>query len=299
VKIGVITRNPQSFATNALIKSFQLLNHNVLTFNFNEITAYIGDSLKLIVHGIDILKELSAVVVRPLGRAGLDQALFRIDLLYAMQENGVRVFNRPDAIEKCTDKFRSLYTLRMNGIPVPTTITTERSSLAMRSLDLLNSDAVVIKPMFGSRGHGSAMVRKRERDVIWELVRSLTFYRHVAYLQEFISHGGVDIRAFVLGDRVLAAMYRRAPPNTWKTNIAQGASPIRIDRLDPEIEDIAIRAAKALHCDIAGVDIAVAGGKPYVFEVNSQPDWRGLQSVFPDKNIALEIAKYIIDAIKR
>lgn len=299
MKIGIITRNPRSFSSSALIKAFQSLNHEVLTFNFNDITAYIGDTLKLFVHGIDILRELSAVVVRPLGRAGLDQALFRIDLLYAMQENGVRVFNRPDAIEKCTDKFRSLYTLRMNGVPVPTTITTERPSLAMRGLDLLNSSAVVIKPMFGSRGHGSAMIRKSERDAIWELVRSLTFYRHVAYLQEFVSHGGVDIRAFVLGGRVLAAMYRRAPPNTWKTNIAQGASPIRIDKLDPEIEDVAVRAANSLRCDIAGVDIAVVNGKPYVFEVNSQPDWRGLQSVFPDKDIALEIAKYVVSVVKR
>ncbi len=153
--------------------------------------------------------------------------------------------------------------------------------------------------MFGSRGHGSVMIRKREKDIIWELVRSLTFYRHTAYLQGFIPHGGVDMRIFVLGNRVLAAMYRRAPPSMWKTNIAQGASPVRIDKLDPEIEEIAIKAAEVLHCDIAGVDIAVVDDKPYVFEVNSQPDWRGLQSVFPEKNIALEVARYIIDTLKK
>lgn len=299
MKIGVITRNPQSFATSRLIKSLEELGQEVISFRFNDIVAYVGNEVRLFVRGVNIVKELAAVVVRPIGRASLDQALLRIDLLYALQENGVHVFNRPEAIEKCSDKFRSLYTLSMNGIPVPTTVVTERSSLAMRSLDMLNSDAIVIKPMFGSRGHGSAMVRKREKDVLWELVRSLTYYRHVAYLQEFIHHGGMDIRVFVLGNQVLAAMYRRAPPGAWKTNIAQGGAPIRIDKLDPEIEEIALKAAGALHCDIAGVDVAVIDGKPVVFEVNSQPDWRGLQSVYPDKDIALEIAKYIVNSIKR
>ncbi len=299
MRIGVITRNPQSFATSRLIKALEDLGQEVISFRFNDIVTYIGNEVKLLVQGINITKELAAVVVRPLGRASLDQALLRIDLLYALQESGIRVFNRPEAIEKCSDKFRSLYTLRMNGVPVPTTIVTERSSLAMKSLDLLNSEAIVIKPMFGSRGHGSAMIRKKERDVLWELVRSLTYHRHVTYLQEFIRHGGVDLRIFVLGNQVLAAMYRKAPPSTWKTNIAQGGAPIRVDKLDPEVEAVALKAASILRCDIAGVDIAVVNGRPVVFEVNSQPDWRGLQSVYPDKDIAFEIAKYIVDSIKR
>lgn len=299
MKIGVITRNPQSFATSRLIKALESLNQEVIPFKFNDITIHIGNEIEFFVRGINIIKELAAVVVRPLGRASLDQALLRIDILYALQENGVRVFNRADAIEKCTDKFRSLYTLKMNGLPVPETIVTERSSLAMRGIELMNTDAFVIKPMFGSRGHGSVMIRRREKDVLWELVRTLTYYRHVAYIQEFIHHGGVDLRVFTLGDRVLAAMYRKAPPGSWKTNVAQGGAPVRVDRLDPEIEEVAIKAAKALRCDFAGVDIAVVNKRPYIFEVNSQPDWRGLQSVYPDKDIAMEIAKYIVNEIKK
>lgn len=298
--IGIITRNPNSWASSNLIKSFEALGHRVMPFKFSDIVAYAGEKLKLIVQGVDILETLSAVVVRPFGRVSLDQAIFRIDLLYAIQDHGVPVFNRPEAIERCVDKFRALITLLSAGIPVPKTIVTERSSLAMKSLDLLGKTPyVVMKPMFGSRGHGSTRIRLRDRDVIWEVVRSLTFTRHTAYLQEFIPHGGVDIRAFVLGDRVLASMYRYAPTGEWKTNVARGGSPKRIDRLDPAAEEIAIRAAKTLQCDIAGVDIAYAEGKYYVFEVNSQPGWRGLQSVYPDIDIAMEIAKYVVEKAKK
>ena len=298
--IGLITRNPNSWASSNLIRAFQSLGCRVKTFRFRDIVAYINGSIKIFVDEENILEKLSAVVVRPFGRVSLDQAIFRIDLLYAIQEQGIPVFNRPEAIERCVDKFRALYILSQHGIPTPRTIVTERSSLAMRSISKLGETPyIVIKPMFGSRGHGSTRVRVRDRDVLWEIVRALTFTRHVAYLQEFIPHGGVDIRAFVLGDRVLAAMYRIAPRGEWKTNVARGGSPRRIDKLDPEAEEIAIKAAKILHCDIAGVDIAYANGKYYVFEVNSQPGWRGLQTAFPEIDIALEIAKYVVEKSKK
>uniref|UniRef100_A0A7J2U3U1 RimK family alpha-L-glutamate ligase n=1 Tax=Ignisphaera aggregans TaxID=334771 RepID=A0A7J2U3U1_9CREN len=298
--IGIVTRNPSSWASSNLVRAFEALGHKVLPFRFSDIVAHIGDKLKLFVQGMNILETVSAIVVRPFGRVSLDQAIFRIDLLYAIQDNGIPVFNKPEAIEKCVDKFRALVTLLAAGIPVPKTLVTERSSLVLRALELLGKTPyVVIKPMFGSRGHGSTRIRLRDRDVLWEVVRALTFTRHTAYLQEFIQHRGVDIRAFVLGDRVLAAMYRVAPAGEWKTNVARGGLPKRIDRLDPVAEEIAVRAVKILHCDIAGVDLAYADGRYYVFEVNSQPGWRGLQTVFPEIDIAMEIAKYVVEKTKK
>ena len=283
-----------------MINAFQDLGCSVNAFWFRDIVAYIGyDRPRFFVRGVDVVESFSAVVVRPFGRVSLEQAIFRIDILYAFQELGLPVFNRPSAIEKCVDKFRSLYTLKVHGVPVPKTVATERCSLALSSLAMLGSRDVVVKPMFGSRGHGSTKVRVRDKDVLWEIVRALTFTRHVAYLQEFLPHGGEDIRAFVLGDRVLAAMYRRAPQGEWKTNIARGGRGIRIEKLDPEVEDIAIKAAKILECDIAGVDLVYLDGRVYVLEVNSQPGWRGLQEVHPEINIAKEIAKYVIERARR
>ncbi|MEM2253691.1 MAG: RimK family alpha-L-glutamate ligase [Desulfurococcaceae archaeon] len=295
--IGVLTRNQHGWASTRLIEAIKALGHTPLPFKFNDIAAFINEEgVKLFAKGVDLIKEVPAVIVRPLGRSSLDQAIFRLDLLYAMHESGVEVINRPSAIEKCTDKFRSLYILKMHGVPVPRTIATERSSLALKGLDLLKSSDVVVKPVFGSRGHGSTRVR--DRDVLWEVLRSMSFARHVLYLQEFLPHKGIDIRAFILGDRVLAAMHRIAPANAWKTNVAQGAMPKRIDKLDPVIEELALKAAKVLECEVAGVDIVVVKGSPYVLEVNSQPGWSGLQSVV-EKDIAMEIVKYVVDKLKK
>lgn len=295
MEIGIITRNPRSWSSSRLINAFQSLGYKVTIFRFNDIAALIDmNKLRIFAKEIDIIERLSAIVVRPFGRVSLDQAIFRIDLLYALQDHGIPVFNKPSAIEKCVDKFRSLYILKMHNIPVPQTIISERASLALKTLDITKLQDVVIKPMFGSRGHGSTKLYIRDRDILWEILRSITSIRRVAYIQRFIPHGGVDIRVFVLGDRVLAAMYRYAPEGIWKTNIARGGRPVKIDKLDPYIEDIAIKASKILECDIAGVDIVSSSNGIYVLEINSQPGWRGLQEVHAEIDIAKEIATYIV-----
>lgn len=297
--IGIITRNPNSWSSYNIIKAIEKLGHKPLPFKFKDIMAYIGkEDVKVYVGDVNIVEELSAIIVRPFGRVSLDQAIFRIDLLYALQELGIPIFNKPSTIEKCVDKFRALYTLKIHGIPVPKTIVTEKSSIALRNVDLLESQHIVIKPMFGSRGHGSTRIRLRDRDVLWEVVRSLTFTGHTIYMQEFLPHGGTDIRAFIIGGKVISAMYRRGPQNAWKTNIAQGATPQLIEKLDPKIEEIALKSTEILGCDIAGVDIVVIDNSPYILEVNSQPGWKGLQSV-TNVDIAMEIAKYVVEKAKK
>ncbi|RLG80501.1 MAG: 30S ribosomal protein S6--L-glutamate ligase [Thermoprotei archaeon] len=300
MNIGIFTRRPSSWASSALIRAFRSLGHRVIPLRFRDVVAFIDrDRLKVFVKGMDLISEVAAVVVRPFGRVSLDQAVLRLDLLYALHEHGISVFNEPMAIEKCVDKFRALYTLKLHGIPVPRTLVAERSSLALRSLDMIKSRHIVVKPMFGSRGHGATRVKISDREVLWEIARSLAFTRHTIYLQEYIEHGGADIRVFVLGDKVLAAMYRKAPSSSWKTNIARGGRPERIERLEPEIEEIALKATSILGCEIAGVDLVREGESVSVLEVNSQPGWHGLQSVCPDIDIALEIAKYVVEHTRK
>jgi RimK family alpha-L-glutamate ligase len=297
--IGILTRNPNGWASRELTRAIESLGHRPFCFRFRDIVSFISsDGFKAFVGDVDITRDISAIIVRPFGRVSLDQAIYRVDLLYALEEQGVPVFNKPSAIEKCVDKFRSLYTLKQHGVPVPKTIVTERSSLALRNIELLSSKFIVLKPMFGSRGHGSTRFILGDRDVMWEILRSLQFTRHTIYLQEYIEHGGMDIRVFVLGYRVLAAMIRRAPRGSWKTNIARGGSPIPIKKLEPEVEELAIKAAKTLECEIAGVDIIKTREDMYVLEVNSQPGWHGLQSAHPDIDIAVEISKYVVSKAK-
>lgn len=296
--IGILTRNPSGWPSQRLREAIEALGHTALMFRFRDIVSVVGEGiLRFDVGGVDLVKDVNAIIVRPFGRVSLDQAIYRIDLLYALSDLGVPIFNKPSAIERCVDKFRAIYTLYLHGIPVPRTVVAESVSRIYRYLDTLKSLELVVKPVFGSRGHGSTKIALSDRDVLWEVMRSLLFTRHIIYIQRFLPHSGRDIRAFVIGDRVVAAMYRVAP-GRWKTNVAQGAQPIAIEKLDPEVEELAVKSAKILGCDIAGVDIIPAENRYYVVEVNSQPGWRGLQSV-TSKNIAMEIVRYVIERARK
>ncbi|HDI73418.1 MAG TPA: RimK family alpha-L-glutamate ligase [Candidatus Korarchaeota archaeon] len=261
-------------------------------FRFRDIVARIGREPLLQVRGLDV-RDVQAVVVRPIGRSSLDQAIFRLDVLYTMEDLGVHVVNSPSAIEKALDKYRSLYLLSRRGIPVPETIVLEDPSLAYEMMRVMPE--IVLKPVFGSRGHGSTKVS--DRDVAWNILRELAFFRHVLYMQRFIPHRRRDLRAFVVGGEVVAAMIRENP-SSWKTNVAVGARPKPVD-LSGELEELALKSAEALGCEVAGVDILISeGGEAYVLEVNSQPGWRGIQSV-TKVDIAGRIVEYIEETTKR
>jgi RimK family alpha-L-glutamate ligase len=240
----------------------------------------------------DLLKELDALIIRPIGRGSLEEIVFRMDLLYRLQRLGLYIVNPPEAIEHCVDKYDILTILEENGMPVPKTAVTENVNEALKAFHELGGD-VVVKPLFGSRGIGSTRVT--DANVASTIFRAITFHHGVIYLQEFIHHGFSDIRAFVVGDHVIAAMRRVA--NNWKTNYSQGANPQPVT-LDNSLEEIAIKSAQLIECKIAGIDILESPKGPLVVEVNSQPGWRGLQSV-TKVDIAGEIVNFIISELKK
>jgi RimK family alpha-L-glutamate ligase len=126
-------------------------------------------------------------------------------------------------------------------------------------------------------------------------MRTLRFYRHVLYVQEFVRHGTRDIRTFVIGGRVAAGIFRVS--NSWKTNVSRGAMPKEF-KVDPKVEALAVKAAATLGCKIAGVDIMESEKGLVVHEVNSQPGWKGLQTT-TNVRIADEIAAFVIQEAKK
>lgn len=254
--------------------------------------ARVGYKPYLNVRNTSILEELDALIIRPIGRGSLEEIVFRMDVLYRLQRLGLCVINPPEAIEHCVDKYDLLAILEDNGIPVPRTAATENADEALKAFNELGGD-VVVKPIFGSRGIGSTRITDAE--IASTVFRTVTFYHGVIYLQEFVPHGFSDIRAFIVGDRVVAAMRRVA--NSWKTNYSLGARPEPL-KLDKALEEMAVKSAKLIECKIAGVDILESHRGPLVVEVNSQPGWRGLQSV-AKVNIADEIVDYILSELKK
>jgi RimK family alpha-L-glutamate ligase len=261
-------------------------------FSFPKLVARVGAKPSLNVGNIDVLKDLDGLVIRPIGRGSLEEIVFRMDVLYKLQRLGLYVVNPPEAIEHCVDKYDILTILEDNGIRVPKTVVTEDESAAIRAFDELRGD-VVVKPIFGSRGVGATRIR--DRDVASSVFHAITFYHGVIYIQEFVEHGFSDIRAFVVGNRVVAAMRRVA--TSWKSNYSQGARP-EPSRLNTDLEELAVKSAKLIDCRIAGVDILEGTHGPVVVEVNSQPGWKGLQSVSKVR-IADEIVSFVVSELKK
>ncbi|MDH5494889.1 MAG: RimK family alpha-L-glutamate ligase, partial [Candidatus Bathyarchaeota archaeon] len=230
--------------------------------------------------------------IRHVGRGSLEEIIFRMDLLHSLERRGVLVVNPAGAIERCVDKYYALALLDESGLPVPRTVVTESVEEALVGFHELGGD-VVLKPLFGSQGVGSTRIF--DADVAARIFSSIRFYHGVLYLQEFVPHGDSDIRAFVVGDRVVAAMRRVG--DSWKTNVSQGARPVAI-QISEELEALAVKAAKVVDCRVAGVDILESKDGPLIIEVNSQPGWRGLQSV-TQVDIADCIVDYVLSEVKR
>lgn len=259
---------------------------NAVFLSFSGLTASVGLPPELECDGVD-LRQLDAIVVRPIGRGSLEQTLFRVDALHKLSRMGLIVINHPSSIEKAVDKYYAITLLHEKGVPVPRTVITESVPKALAAFKEFDGE-VVVKPIFGSRGIGSARVSNP--DVAERVFRTLRFHRELMYVQEFISHGSRDIRVFVVGDRVVACMARCS--ESWKTNVSLGATPTQLE-LSSEIEELSLTAAKIIGCEVAGVDLMESERGLLVTEINSQPGWKGLQSV-ATLDIAAEIADYII-----
>jgi RimK family alpha-L-glutamate ligase len=221
----------------------------------------------------EALDDYDILLVRSIPGGSLEQIIYRVDALHRLEDLGVRVVNSPAVIERTVDKYYTSALLEDAGLPTPRTMVTERFDEALAAFEELGGD-VVVKPLFGSEGRG--MVRISDPEIAYRVFRALEQGRYLYYVQEFVPHGCEDIRAFVVGDRVIAAMLRHGA--SWKTNIAQGAVAEPLE-LSPALREMAVRAAAALGATYAGVDILpMEAGGHTVIEVNGIPAWHGVQT---------------------
>jgi len=287
MKIGILTRNNESWCSLQLIKALKKRNVESLCLNFSNLVAKVGELPYVSFKEIDLLDELTALLVRPIGRCSTEEIIFQMDVLHKLNREGLIIINHPSAIEKAVDKYYTLSLLRDSGLPVPRTIATRSIKDAIKAFKNFGGEAIV-KPLFGSRGIGTARIS--DADVAERVFRTLRFYRHVIYVQEYIPHGNNDIRTFVVGDKIISSMLRVS--NSWKTNISKGAKPTKI-KIGKDVEEFSLKAAKTIGCETAGVDLMEADEGLFILEVNSQPGWRGLQSI-SKVNIAGKIIDYVI-----
>src|SRR5919199_1128255 len=235
------------------------------------------------------LDDCDVVVVRGIPRGSLEQIVYRVDALHALAAVGVRAVNGALAIEHSIDKFLASALLAATGVPTPRTVACERADDALDAFDELGGD-VIVKPLFGSMGFG--MARVEDSDVAQRVFRALEIERAVYYLQETLAHDGVDVRAMVVGGRVVAAIERVG--TTWRGNLARGGRARSIP-LEDRRAHMCVRAAAAIGADYAGVDMLRAGdGRDYVIEVNGIPGWHGVE-----RATGVDVAAALVEHLER
>jgi len=276
--------------TDELLRALTTRGHTGAVVPYEALVARIGPRGKTTSLSAESerLLDAPAVLARIIPNGSLEQIIYRVDALHWLEDRGVKVMNSPRTIERCVDKFYTSALLREAGLDTPDTIVCERIDDAMTAAREMGD--VIVKPLFGSMGHG--MVRVSDPETAFRVFRALEMTRAIFYVQHVIDHAGCDVRAFVVADRIVAAIERRARDGGWRTNISLGGEARSID-LPPAWSEMALAAAGAVGADYAGVDLLPAtDGRLYVLEVNGIPGWSGVQ-----KATSVDVAGAIVDRL--
>jgi RimK family alpha-L-glutamate ligase len=286
VQVVVLAARP-GWHTHELERAAAERGHQLTVLPYEGLVARIGPAPGLRCRDTEV-DSADVVLARIIPSGSLEQIIFRVDALHRLEDRGTRVVNSPRAIERTVDKFWTSTLLEQCGVPTPETVVCDDPEEAIAAYRTLGD--VIVKPLFGSMGLG--MVRVSDEEMAFRVFRTIEQIRGVYYVQRTVDHDGTDVRAFVLGGRVIAAIERRA--SGWRTNLARGGT-ARSLALSEQLSALAVRAAAAVGADYAGVDLLTGrDGTTYVLEVNGIPGWRGLQEA-----TGLDIAGRLVDHLAR
>jgi len=209
---------------------------------------------------------------------------------------GIPTLNTAESVQICDDKALNSIALEEAGVPTPKTILAFSLESALEALEIVGYPAVM-KPVSGSWGRLLAKVNGPEqaKAIIGQKLELGSVHHGVFYIQEFVPKPDRDIRAYVVGDKVLAGSYRSS--EHWVTNAARGATSMPCP-ITPEIEDLALRACAAVKARLAGVDLIETPNGLQIVEVNSGGEFRGLMST-THVDIAAEIVSEALATAKR
>jgi len=290
VRVAILAARQGGWHTDQLCRALAERGHEGRVLPYEGLVSRFGGTGPRFAAAGEDLAPCGAVLARIIPAGSLEQIISRVDALHALEERGIPVINSPRTIERTVDKLWTTALLAHAGLPVPETVVCEDPDEAMAAFRTLGD--VIVKPLFGSMGLG--MVRVTTEEMAFRVFRTLETLRSVYYLQRAIDHDGCDVRAFVVGGRVIGAIERSAPG--WKTNLARGGR-ARAVTLPAARLEAALAAAKAVGADYAGVDLLPArDGTVYVVEINGIPGWRGLQEA-TSSDVAGAIVEHLLERV--
>ena len=271
MKLAILSRNTKLYSTQRLVAAARERGHTVRVLDPLRCYMKIAPGKFQLNYKGKMLSGIDAVIPR----IGASVTRYGTAVLRQLELMGAYTPNCSDAILRARDKLRCHQLLAGQGIGLPTTVFGDNPDDTADLLGLLGEPPHVIKLIEGSQGNGVILAEtgSASRSVI-EAFRGL-FANFL--VQEFIGEAkGADIRCFVVGDHVVAAMHRQAEPGEFRSNLHRGGQASRI-KLTPAETRTALRAAQVLGLEVAGVDLLRSRKGPLVLEVNSSPGLEGIE----------------------
>jgi ribosomal protein S6--L-glutamate ligase len=291
MKLAILSRNTSLYSTRRLVEAAREQKHTVRVLD--PLRCY----MRIACGGFDMhykgkaLTGYDAVVPR----IGASVTRYGTAVLRQFELMGTCTPNPSDAILKARDKLRAHQLLAAEGIHMPVTVFGDNPDDTSDLLNLLGPSPHVIKLTESSQGAGVILAEKLSASRgITEALRGL--YANFL-VQEYIAEaGGADIRCFVVGDRVIAAMRRQAPAGEFRSNLHRGGSALGVTPTEAEA-DMAIRATRVLGLGVAGVDLIRSARGPLVLEVNASPGLEGIEKA-SEQDVAGEIVRFVANGCR-
>ncbi len=286
MKLGILSRAPNSYSTRRLKKAASERSHQVRVLNTLRFAIDLsGDTPRLQYRGRP-LSHYDAV----LPRVGASITFFGLAVMRQFEQMDVYTPNPSNGIANSRDKLRSIQILSRHEIGIPSTTFVRDRADVLAAIERVGGAPVVIKLLEGTQGIG--VILAPDRKVAEAIIETLQSTRQNVLIQRFIAESkGRDIRAVVVGDRVVASMRRRARGDEFRSNVHRGGETEAVE-LDEEYERVAVQSAQIMGLRVAGVDMLEGEDGPLVLEVNSSPGLEGIESA-----TGLDVAGAIVDYI--
>lgn len=289
MKIVILSRAPQSYSTRRLRESCAERGHVVRVLDTLRFSISVRRGRPRLYYRDRKLTRYDAVIPR----VGASITFYGTAVVRQFEQMGVYTLASAQAISFSRDKLRALQMLSRHNIGIPQTLFVRDRAALLPAIERLGGAPVVIKVLEGTQGMG--VILAETEDVAKAVIETLQGARQNVLIQKFVAESrGKDIRAFVVGGRVVAAMRRIAQGDEFRSNLHLGGRTEPVD-LDPEYESTAIRAAQVLGLAVAGVDMLESKRGPQVLEVNSSPGLQGIESA-TGVDVAGAIVQHIEDA---
>ena len=286
MKIVVLSTNSSLYSTRRLVEAGRERGHTVRVINHLRCYMNIATMRPAVHYKGETLTDIDAVIPR----IGASVTFYGTAVVRQFEMMGVYCVNESVAISRSRDKLRALQLLSRKGIGMPVTGFASSPDDTADLLSLVGDAPVVIKLLEGTQGVGVVLAENRQAaESVIEAFRGL---KAEFLVQEYIKEaGGADIRCFVIGDKVVATMNRQGKDGDFRSNLHRGGS-AQLVRITPQERSTAVRAARIMGLNVAGVDLLRSNHGPLVLEVNSTPGLEGIEGA-TGKNVAGLIIEFI------